>query len=199
MGASTVHTATSPPSPLREILFMVILTPPGACSACRPPGSDRRDARGGGFRRGDAPNGREAYGRSGAAAVAEELDVEARAIGPVSADALGGEPLLRLEAGWGNALGHKEDVGIGPAGQAREERLNLGQVERAGDDELELARGVGVEKLLERGIVEAMLLVAGAQGAGRITRVTRGGRRSRELGADRHQVAGDIAEDRAGG
>src|SRR5690606_10750277 len=118
--------------------------------------------------------GGERLTRSGAAAVAEEVDVQARPVAPAAAEALGGEPSLGLGRRGRDALGHEDDIARPPSAEAGEESVDLAKVRRAADDELELAVGCAVDEGLEGGDVQAAGLVARAPGAGGVARIIGG-------------------------
>ncbi len=138
--------------------------------------------------------GRKNGGGSGLAGVAEELDVQAGAVGPASGDAGLDDP-VNLGFVWdGGALGHEHDIAGGKPGEVGEDGFNFGQVGRCIDNELELAIVGRSDEGVEGVDAESALFVACGPGASGVAGVIgRGG--VGEFGREAHEVAGDGGQD----
>src|SRR5258708_3548783 len=84
------------------------------------------------------------WGQSGGAPVAEQLDLQARAVSPGPAQALVHDPGAGGQGLGADALGHQENVLVPPAAERGQESFDLGEVGHLANDKLELALRVRV-------------------------------------------------------
>lgn len=127
--------------------------------------------------------------------VAKELDVEAMAVAPATGFAGFDDPIGTLARGRYDAFGHEKDLLGKQALELGEKLLDLDELRGFAHNELELARWIEIDKLLEHAHVEAAFFVASAPDARWVARVADYWSAVGELGADGHQVAVEIAKD----
>lgn len=125
--------------------------------------------------------------------------MKAVAVAPTAGFAGFDDPTGALARGRYDAFGHEKDLLGKQALELGEKLLDLDELRGFAHNELELARWIEIDKLLEHAHVEAAFFVASAPDARWVARVADYWSAVGELGADGHQIAVKIAKDSACG